>query len=76
MKITNIIHKFSQTNAYIKYKIDVSDGIDINKTSVTKESDVCHYWNFLNYSFTFQPNVYNGWHDLLMMSMNLSDIVI
>ena len=29
-----------------------------------------------NYSFTFQPNVCNRCHDLLMISMNLSNIAI
>ena len=33
-------------------------------------------WYFLNYSFKVQPNVYNRCHDLLMMSINLSDIAI
>ena len=27
-------------------RIDVSDGIDINKTSVLNECDICHYWYF------------------------------
>ena len=57
-------------------RIDVSEGIDVNKTSASKECDVCHYWYFLNYSFKFQPNVCNRYHDLLMMSMNLSNIAI
>ena len=57
-------------------RIDSSEGIDVNKTSASKECDVCHYWYFLNYSFKFQPNVCNRCHDLLMMSMNLSDIAI
>ena len=57
-------------------KIDVSEGIDVNKTSALKESDVCIYWYFLNYSFKFQPNVCNRCHDLLMMSINLSNIAI
>ena len=39
-----------------------------------KECDICHYWYFLNYSFKFQPNVCNRCHDLLMISINLSDI--
>ena len=33
-------------------------------------------WYFLNYSFKFQLNVCNRCYDLLMMSINLSDIVI
>ena len=57
-------------------RIGAFEGNDVNKTSASKECDICHYWYFLNYSFKFQPNVCNRCHDLLMMSMNLSDIVI
>ena len=57
-------------------RIDFSEGIDVNKTSASKECDICHYRYFLNYSFKFQPNVRKRCHDLLMMSMNLSDIAI
>ena len=38
-----------------------------------------HYlslWYFLNKGFRCQPDVCDGCHDLLMISMNLSDIVI
>ena len=51
--------------------IDVSEGIDVNKTSESKERDICHYIYFLDKGFKFQPNVCNGFLDLLMMSMNL-----
>ena len=57
-------------------RIDVSEGIDVKKTSVSKECDICHYWYFLNYSFKFQPIVCNICHDLLVMSVNLSNIAI
>ena len=57
-------------------KIEVSEGIDVNQTSASKECDIGHYWYFLNYSFKFQPNVRNRCHNLLMTSMNLSDIAI
>ena len=57
-------------------RIDVSEVTDVNKTSTSKECDICHYWYFLNKGFKFQPNVCNRCHDLLMMSMNLSDIAI
>ena len=33
-------------------------------------------WYFLNLSFKFQLNVCNRFHNLLMMSINLSDIAI
>ena len=57
-------------------RIDISEGIDVDKTSVSKECDLCHYWYFLNFSFKFQPNVCNRCHDFLMMSVNLSNIAI
>ena len=57
-------------------RIDFSEGIDVNKTSALKECNICHYWSFLNYSFKFQPNICNRCHDLLLMSMALSDIAI
>ena len=43
---------------------------------VYQECDICHYWYFLNYSFTFQPNVCNRCRNLLMTSLNLSDIAV
>ena len=56
--------------------IDVSERIDVNKTSESKECDIFHYWYILNKGFMFQPDVCNGYHDLLTMSMNLRDTVI
>ena len=57
-------------------RMDISKGIDVNKTTASKECDICHYWYLLNYSCKFQPNVCNRCHDLFMMSMNYSDIAI
>ena len=57
-------------------RIEVSEVIDINKISASNECDIYHYWYFLNYSFKFQPNVWNRCHDLLMTSTNLSDSAI
>ena len=57
-------------------RIDISEGINYNKTSASKECNIFHYWYFLNYNFKFQSNVCNRCHDLLMMPINLSDIGI
>ena len=57
-------------------RIDVSEIIVVNKTSESKDCDICHYWYFLNKGFKFQLNVCNRHHDLLMMSMNLSNVAI
>ena len=57
-------------------RIDVSEGIDINKRIALKECDICHYWYLLSYIFKLQPNVCNTCHGLLMMSINFSGIAL
>ena len=48
-------------------RLDVYEGIDINKTTASKECDICHYLYFLHKTFKFQPYKCNRCHDLLMM---------
>ena len=57
-------------------KIDVSEGIDTNKTSASKECMLCHYWYFKDVGFKFEPHVSNKCHDLLMTAYELKIIVI
>ena len=57
-------------------RTEISEGIVVNKTIASKECDICHYLYILSHSFKFQPNVCNRFHDLLMMSLNLSDFAI
>ena len=57
-------------------KIDVSEGIDINKTSASKECELCHYWFFKDIGFKFEEHVCNGCHDLLTMAHLLKNIAI
>ena len=40
--------------------IDVSEGIDVNKTSSSKECNICHYWYFLDEGFKFQHDICNS----------------
>ena len=35
-------------------RIDVSEGIDVNKTSASRECDIFHYWYFLNIVLSFK----------------------
>ena len=35
-------------------RIDVSEGIDINKTSESNDCDICHSWYFLNKWLSFK----------------------
>ena len=63
-------------NSIIFNRIDISEGTDVDETSESKDCDIYQFWYFLNNSFKFQPNVCNRCHNLLMISMNLSDIAI
>ena len=36
---------------------DSPEGIDMNRTNVSKECDICYYWYFLDEEFKFQPDV-------------------
>ena len=51
-------------------------GIDVKETSESKECDFCHYCYFLDKGFKFELDVWNGCHDVLIMSMNLNDIAV
>ena len=57
-------------------KIDVSEGIDVNKTNASKECMLCHYWYFKDVGFKFEPHVSNKCHELLMTAYELKIIVI
>ena len=57
-------------------KIDVSEGIDTNKTSASKECMLCHYWYFKDVGFKFEPHVGNKCHDVLMTAYELKNIAI
>ena len=57
-------------------KLDVSEGIDINKTSSSKECELCHYCFFKNIGFKFEKHVCNKCHDLLTMAYFLKNIAI
>ena len=55
---------------------DVSEGIDVDKTSASKECDICYHWTFLDKAFKFQPYACNWCHDMSMLSMNPDDIAL
>ena len=57
-------------------KIDASEGIDVNKTSASKECKLCHYWFFKDVGFKFEEHVCNRCHDLLTMPYYLKNIAI
>ena len=57
-------------------RIDISEGIDINKTSKLKECMLWHYWYFTDVGYKFQPYLCNGCHTVSTIPYNLKNIAI
>ena len=57
-------------------RIDISEGNDVNKASLPKECDICHYWYFKDIGFRFEPYLCNGCHDLMQKSMSFNNVAI
>ena len=51
-------------------RIDVSESIDVNETSTSKECIICYQWYFLNKKFMFQPTVCNSSHKWCLLDIN------
>ena len=60
----------------INHKFDISEGININKTSTSKECDNCHCWYNLDKNFKYEPYLCNGYHELMQKAMNFNDVAI
>ena len=57
-------------------RIDISEGIDIDKTNKSKECSICHYWYFLDKNFSYDPYLCNGCHDLMQKAMSFKKVAI
>ena len=53
----------------LKYdKIDVTEGIELNKTNKSKKCMFCYYWYYLNKNFSYGPFTCNGCWNLVQRS--------
>ena len=55
---------------------DISEGIDVNKTSQSKECDICHYWYFRDVGFKYENYLCNGCHDLMQKPISFNNVAI
>ena len=58
------------------HKINVPEGIDVNKTSASRECLLCHYWFFKDIGFKFEDYICNKCNDLLTRTHSLKGITI
>ena len=45
-------------------RIDISEVIDDNKTNLSKEYILCHYWYFLDKNFSYGPYLCDGYYSI------------
>ena len=57
-------------------RIDISEGIDVNKTNLSKECDICHYWYFKDIGFNHDPYLCNGCHNLMQKAMSFNNVAV
>ena len=50
------------------YKIDITEGIDLNKTNKSRECMFCHYWYYLNKNFSYGPFTCHGCYSIVQRS--------
>ena len=57
-------------------RINISEGVDGNKTSLSRQCDICHYWYFKNIGFKYEPYLCNVCHDLMQKAMSFSNVAV
>ena len=57
-------------------KVNISEGIEVNKTNASEECDICHYWYILDKGLKYEPYLCNVSHDLMQKAMHFYDIAI
>ena len=57
-------------------RIDISEGIDIEKTNKSKECKICHYWYFKDIGFKYEPHLCNDCHGLMQKAVSFNNIAI
>ena len=57
-------------------QIDISERIDVNKTNLSKECDIFHYWYFKDIGFKYEKYFCNACHDLMQKAINFNNVAI
>ena len=57
-------------------RIDISEGIDVNKTNASKECDIYHYWYSKDIGFKYEPYFCSGYHGLIQKAINFNVAIV
>ena len=56
--------------------IDISEGIGIKKTDISKKCNICHYWYFSDKNLKYEPHLCNGYHNLMQKAIDFNNVAI
>ena len=57
-------------------KIDILDGINVNKSDESKECMLCHYWYFLDKSISYGSYLCDGCYNMMQKCDKLKNNAI
>ena len=74
MKLNSVYDTYKNMLQYDR--IDLSKGIDANKTSNSRECSFCHYYYFLDINLNYQKYLCDGCHYMSMKANNMQNLAI
>ena len=57
-------------------RIDISEGIDVDKTNKSKECVFCYYWYFLHKNVSYGPYLCDHCYNVFLKSIDFENIAI
>ena len=51
-------------------RIDISEGIDVNKSFNSRECSFCNFWYFIDKNFNYEKYFCDGYHDMSMKAVS------
>ena len=57
-------------------RVYISEGINVNKTSLSKECDIWYYWYFKDVGFKYENYLCNDCHDIMQKAMSFNNVAM
>ena len=66
----------SGTKMFQYDRIDIPEGIDVDKTNKSQKCTLCHYWHFLDKNFSYGQYLCDGCYNIMQKSNDSKSIAI
>ena len=57
-------------------KVDISEGIDVNKSSNSKVYSICQFRYIIDKNFNYEPYLCNGCHGMSIKVVNIKNLAL